>query len=271
MTGHIVGTARQRATRGAYAVAMLVGIVVTSRANAQTFTTAFKGSSGQTEQASAVFNLTNGTLTLVLSNTSVFATYTNPDVLSGVFFAIAGSPILTPISAAASTAATCTSNACVSGDVSKNYAYVYSASGFTQNSSAFASGAYGVGAPGYGTLSPSFGHSASSFSPGTAHATGQGLSYSIVGPDYLSGGNGPFVQNSVTFEWSVPNGVTSLAISNVKFTYGTNPDGSNLAQVPEPSSLAFLGMGVVGLVRLQRKRRNCPGDRTVPRSSKRCH
>lgn len=255
MKAHRVAT-WQAATRGSYVVAMLIGIVAAPCAKAQTFTTAFTGSSGSLDQASAVFNLANGTLMLVLSNTSTFTTYTNPDVLSGVFFAIAGSPILTPISATASAPTTCGSTACVSGNVGANYAYVYSTTGFTQNSAAFASGAYGIGAPGYGSLSPSFGASAASFTPGTHHTTGQGLTYSIVGPDYLRGGNGPFVQNSVTFEWSLPTGVNSLAISNVKFAYGTNPDASSVAGVPEPSSLAFLGLGTVGLVRLRRKRRS---------------
>ncbi len=87
------------------------------------------------ETASAAFSLTNGTLTLVLTNTSTFSNYTNGDVLSGVFFAIAGDPILTPIDAVASAPTTCpigsgNTNCVAKGSVGQNYAYAFSTSGF---------------------------------------------------------------------------------------------------------------------------------------------
>jgi hypothetical protein len=65
---------------------------------------------------------------------------------------------------------------------------------------------------------------------------------------------------SVTFDFQLPTGVTSVSISNVTFAYGTNPDGSTGGtKTPEPASLTLLGCGVAALAFLRRRKGVTPG------------
>jgi hypothetical protein len=236
-------------------LAALAALSLPHQVRAQTFTGTYNNA-GTDNTASAVFSLVNGgsTLQVVLSNTSTYSTYTNPNVLSGLFFAIASSPTLTPASAVATAivnVSPCSGNCVVGSD----FGYVYSSSGFSLGSSPVTSAQYEIASAGYSSLSPSFG-SAASFSGGSAQL--QGLDYSIVGSGYTGGsgtaGSDALVKGSVTFDFTLPTQVTSLNISNVTFAYGTAPDGSALG-VPEPVSLAVFGTGAVALGLTRRRKR----------------
>jgi hypothetical protein len=269
------------------AVFLLAGVFVAAAnpARAQLFTGAFNNSAtGRVDLASASFSIVTGTtnyLQIVLTNTSSFSSYNNPDLLSGLFFAIATNPTIIPTSAVAPSivnpggcaASYVTACGGTNVDVGHEFGFVYSSTGFTTApSGALATTAqYGIGAAGYSSLSPSFG-SAASFGANPPNLDGNpgldGLGFSIVGTAYSNAASShslssvPLVQSSVTFGFALPTGVSTLRINNVTFTYGTAPDGSVGASgggatgVFEPASLALFGTGMAafGLVRRRRSR-----------------
>jgi hypothetical protein len=247
--------------------------VMIQPACAQTFNgSVLNSSSGNTDTASAVFSLVNGSTTylqVMLTNTSTFSKYSNPDLLSGLFFAIATGPTLTPDSAVTTTlvnptacaASQVTTCEAASVNVGNQWGYVYSQNGFT--SSALTTAAqYGVAAPGYSSLTPSFGSSQifSTNPPALAAKGTPQLAFSIVGSNYNASTSGisskdPLLQNSLTFEFGLPIGVTSLKISNVSFAYGTAPDGSAAGtSAPEPASLAIVSTGLAILAIVRRRK-----------------
>ncbi|MDR3530886.1 MAG: PEP-CTERM sorting domain-containing protein [Rhodopila sp.] len=256
-------------------------------ARAQTFTGTYinTANGNRVDTATAVFSLINGTtLQVVLTNTSTNTAYNNPDLLSGLFFAIAGSPALTPLTA--TTPSIVNPGACASGKVSvcsssqvnvgDEWGFVYSASGFKSSTLNASGSQYGIAAAGYSSLNPSFGSSAV-FSSGSPQDLGgnctkngkcnlKGLDFSIVGSNYASGESSPLSNTSVTYTFALPSQVSSLGISNVYFAYGTAPDGLALGRnVPEPASIAMFCTGIAALG-IMRRRKSRPVGRT-PRSA----
>ncbi|MDE2007383.1 MAG: hypothetical protein KGI51_12505, partial [Rhodospirillales bacterium] len=209
-----------RITKGIVATAMLGAALLAApraRATPGTFTGSFvNATSHNLDAASAVFSLSGTTLQIVLTNTSTFGAYQNPDVLSGLLFDITGTPTLTPISATASGLITPPSTT-VSGptNVDSGWGFVASPTGFAYTGATGCStgkvttGAYGVAAAGYSCLSPNF--PKSNFGSGNGTNLG-GLGYSIVGSAFasISGNASPLAENSVTFDFGVPQNSMTL-------------------------------------------------------------
>lgn len=264
---------------GISALAVLAAIgFTTPTAQAQTFTGSFLNPvTLNQDTATATFSLlTVGASTymnLVLTNTSTFSGYGNNDLLNGIFWAMGGSPAITPFSASTGTlvqpgncstamVATC-SGATV--DVGGEFGYQFSAGGYSGAVST--TGQYGIGASGYSSVTPNFGAGNTSYfgsSPpnlGGPSSNVGGPDFSIVGAAYTAAGsqnsvqNTPLVNQTVTFRFLMPTGVSTLNISNVIFAYGTNPDATNAAtQTPEPATLGVLTIGLAGFAAMRRRR-----------------
>lgn len=210
--------------------------------------------------ASANFTSAGGNLTVVLTNTSAFDVTNPAQILTAVFFSIAGVPpaVLTPVSATLSGGSTVYFGPINGGDMGGEWAY-----------------AVGIPAPGganSGTSSAGFGLFGAGNFPGGTNLQGpvavNGVQYGItsagdntaVGNAAVTGGNA-LIGNEVTFVLSgLPGGFVADAahISNVSFQYGTSLDETNIPGTPEPTTLLALGAGLAGLGALRLRRKQKP-------------
>lgn len=229
-------------------IALLAAAVVCANADASPFI--FSSSSG-TRAASALFQTNGMDLIITLQNTSSYDALTPPDILTGVFFDVAGVPLtLTRVSAIVpASSSVCFGATEPGGVVGGEWAYRAALSGPR-------GAAYGISSAGLGL----FGQA--DVFPGSnlqGPASPDGLQYGITsaaddpatGNQAVTGSNA-LIKSSVMFTLSgLPAGFSPLqAISNVNFQYGTSLSEPNLN--PEPATLALLGLA--GFAGLRRRR-----------------
>jgi len=226
---------------------LLIGLafVATPAKSAVTYTGTGPGNdAGETNKASVTFSLSvSGTTTNLLVTLTNLATYkpnNSPDILSAVFFSLAGNPTLTKVSGVLSVGSVAVedgSNVTVPGGVvGGSWAYAAGLSG------APGSANEGIGAAGF--------------------ATDDGSQYN----GGLSGR--PFIKDSAVFKLgAVPASFTLSGITNVNFQYGSALVGEPNVPgvlVPEPSAVALTGCGLLLLGLLQRNRRYAAVIVTAP-------
>ncbi len=201
--------------------------------------------------ADASFSVVGGNLQVVLTNTSADDVLNPSQVLTGVFFDVAGSPALTPISATLTGGSTVFFGPNGGGNVGGEWAYLgdFSALGTTFDS--------GISSAGFGLFGTANFNGPELEGPPNGAVNGVGYGITSAGDNLLTGnaavtGQFPLIQNQVTFLLSGISGTFSISdISNIRFVYGTD---LNEQPVPEPGTFLLLGSGLIGLAGWGRKK-----------------
>jgi len=231
------------------ALVVLTGIMGLLASPASKAQLTFSWYSGDLAASATFSTLSENRLQVVLTNTSTADVLVPTDVLTAVFFNIAGNPTLTRTSALLSAGSSVVYDSApaggvVGGEWAYNTGLVGAPLGSNQGISSTGVNLFGPGDrfPGGNLAGPN--------SP-------NGLQYGILSAGDLSGtGNGGItgseglIRNSVTFTLGGWTG--QLAdINNVSFLYGTS-----LAPIPEPEIYAMMlaGLGLMGFVANRRRR-----------------
>lgn len=218
----------------------------------------FTGSSGSLS-ASASFDIVGGQLQVVLSNTSLADILVPTDVLTAVFFNVAGNPTLTRVSGiSGGTTYLGTTNVSGAGTVvGGEWAYLNGLAQYSANS--------GISSVGLSIFGPGDVFPGANLS---GPASPDGLQYGLASAgDIQSTGNGGVLGNELTkfsdtfLLGGLPLGFLLSSISNITFQYGTALDeghfggggGGPGGSVPEPMTLALLGLGAIGIGAIRRR------------------
>jgi hypothetical protein len=225
------------------------------------------GTQGSLE-ATATFSIVAGDLQVVLDNSSLSDVLVPADVLTAVFFNIAGNPTLTRVSAVLTSGSTVFFDADgqpAGGVVGGEWAYQSGLSPYTGTSNM-----RGISSSGFDLFGPGDLFPGAQLDPPDSP---DGMNYGLLsagdntgtGNAQVIGGN-PFIKHSVTFTLSGSSDFTSLpSISNVIFQYGTALAGTSngepcigcLQEIPEPStmfSIPLIGAALVWHVRRRLRR-----------------
>lgn len=231
----------------------LLFIFVFSLASVQAYAAdvTFSASQGH-RAASASFQVSGNDLIVTLTNTSLVDALVPVDILTGVFFDVAGAPLsLTRVSAIVPAGSFVHNGPTDPGNsVGGEWAYLGGLSGAPEGTD------YGISSTGLGLFGPGDRFPGADLQP---PASPDGLQYGITSAgDNLATGNSPLtsgsnalIKNQVVFTLSgLPNGFDPMAqISNVQYQYGTDLSEPHF---PEPASAVLLGIAAIGLIRRRR-------------------
>lgn len=209
----------------------------------------FTGTSGNLAASATFTNLGGGMLEVLLENTSTSDVLVPADILTAVFFTLAGDPTLTPVSALLPMGSTVFFGSNGGGNVGGEWAYVDGLSGAPGGADE------GIGSAGFGL----FGGSNFGGPDLDPPAAVNGLNYGITsaGDNTATGnapvtGSRPLIKSSVVYKL---NGLGLAAgveptLTNVSFQYGTSLTEPNVPgdtpTVPEPT--AVIVWGALGLI-----------------------
>jgi hypothetical protein len=226
------------------------------------------GPGGVPVSASAFVDFTGDLMTITLTNTS--PAHAGTDVpgstLSGFFwrFIPGVNPTLTPVSATiapgSSILGTCDLANCANvTNVGGEFGYSFEALGFPRGTS------FGIASSGY--LSSGMPGNVGNFNGSNLDdpASLDGINFGLISAAAGYSPNGglagvPVIQSAVTFVLSGATGLrTSFIDTGGNFQYGTSFSELNVldapppGQVPEPASVALLGLGMLGLLVAKRR------------------
>ena len=226
----------------------LVAVGASSSANAVIFN--FSGNSnasGNPLAASADFTVSGTTLTIVLTNTATGAAMNGADVLDGVFFDIAGSD---PVFSNGNVALTSGSSLVLMNNVPTSGNALNDEWMFDSPVPILGT-EYGVGSTGFPGFNPNNDNFSARFWSQKAMAGGNS-DYGLVPTAGITVGSisNVYVNNSVTFTFTLSSAISESDIQNVLVSYGS---GGETQLVPEPATLMAMAVGAAALLRKRRK------------------
>ncbi len=253
----------------AFVALILLSAVTSVRAQTATgsTTTTIKKEGTVTLKASATFVVSNLELIVTLSNLGTADPQSPADILTGVFFEISGDPHLTPISATVGGSSTIIGHRMplgFNGNIGGEWAY--------KNDLPYL-GANGKDNEGISSTKLSWFKKKDLFPGGKIKGSSplSGAQFGLTTLDDLmsnnQGGikNKALVQNTVVFVFEgLPSNFTVNDISAVTFQYGTSikkgldVSGLMVHQIPEPSALSLVAVGLFGTLALIRTRARRP-------------
>ena len=211
-----------------------------------------------TRSASAEFARSGANLIVTLTNTSTADATVPTDILTGVFFEIAGNPLLArtsaiiPLGSAVLVGGTGVDVTPVDRVVGGEWAYLNNLSQVPLANSGISSSGLGIFGPHDRFPGPNL----------QGPASPAGVQFGITSAlDNLLTGNGGLsgeylIKSSVVFTLAGYSGEPDADISHVLFQYGTALDEPRLTgHTPEPSSLVMLAFGIGGLAAFRYRRR----------------
>lgn len=231
-----------------------------------TFTGSSTGPGGVPVAASATFGISGNTLTITLQNTS--GSNAGQDVpgstITGLFFDLTGNPLLTPVSAQVASGssivgAPCSVVTCV-GVTNVGGEFGYQATSLTGGADR------GIASSGY--LTTGLPGDLGNFNGVNLDdpASLDGINFGLISAAAGFNPNGglekvPLIQDEVVFTLTGVSGLGNVDISHVSFQYGTslselNVPGTPGRTVPEPDTLALVGLALAGVGALGRKKKS---------------
>jgi hypothetical protein len=243
----------------------LVLSVVASNAYGLTFTATRPGNDpGETLKATATFTVSNLDLIITLSNDATFDPNDRQDILSGVFFNIAGDPKLTPVSAELEPDSMVIAHPLplgFTGDVGGEWAYRndLKKAPLGANEGVSAANLKWFGKKKYlfpGERLHGAGH------PGNVDF-GLTTLFDLPGNNKGSIKHKGLIENAIVLVLEgLPVDFTLADISNVTFQYGNKikePEitGEAIAVIPEPSTIMLVATGLLGVLTVFRRRIAC--------------
>ena len=256
--------------KSATGLVALVLFIVVGTAHAYTLTGTGKGltftatgpgdNRGETLHASATFAVSNLNLIVTLENTGTFDPNDPADILTALFFTIAGNLALTRVSAELGPDSSVIGHRLplgFDGDVGGEWTY---RNNLTRTPQGANEGISSTNLKWFGNKKYLF---PGEQLRGAGHPGGVdfGITTLFDLPSNNRGGikNKGLIQNVVVFTFGLPAGFERMEISDVTFLYGTNLKPSEildgvLTAIPEPSTISLVTAGLLGALTLARRR-----------------
>ena len=232
----------------------------------------FTGSNGNL-MGSANFVLIGDTLTIELKNTASVKANAPSQVLIGIFFDLAGNPVTNLQSIAvdsSSSIVNCVSNCGPGTLVDTNFSGFNGGWQYLSGINNASTGDYGVGTAGFGIFN------GTATGGGGGCAGNQQFCFGLIptaGTDHVQLNTKQFIQSGIAVTLKITNLPANYdirdAVSGLRLQYGTSltepsittferypgPDDlESQGQVPEPSTYALMGFGLLGLGLLKRRK-----------------